>query len=76
MGIISTIIKKKILNLRKTIFNENYNHIGDFDLFIKLSKKYKFGVIQNPVATYRIHGSNLSFVNREMKLKLKHWLKK
>ena len=76
VGIISTIIKKKILNLRKTIFNENYNHIGDFDLFIKLSKKYKFGVIQNPVATYRIHG-NLSFVNRENEIKeLKHWLKK
>ena len=77
VGIISTIVKKKILNFNRNIFNENYNHIGDFDLFMKLSKKHKFGVIQSPVATYRVHGNNLSLINRGNEIKeLKHWLKK
>tara|TARA_A100001011_G_scaffold277802_1_gene287528 strand:+ start:1377 stop:2273 length:897 start_codon:yes stop_codon:yes gene_type:complete len=74
VGIISTMIRKKILNIHKNIFNLKYNHIGDFDLFIKLSRKHKFGVIQSPVATYRIHGKNLSFINRKNEIyELKDW---
>ena len=76
VGIISTMIRKNILNIRKNVFNVKYNHIGDFDLFIKLSRKYKFGVIQLPVATYRIHGKNLSFINRKNEIyELKDWFK-
>ena len=76
VGIISTMIRKNILNIRKNVFNVKYNHIGDFDLFIKLSRKYKFGVIQSPVATYRIHGKNLSFINRKNEIyELKDWFK-
>ena len=69
-------IKKSILNKRKNVFNVKYNVIGDFDLFIKLSRRYKFGVIQSPVATYRIHGKNLSFINRKNEIyELKDWFK-
>ncbi len=76
VGIITIMIKKKILNAKKNVFNIKYNHIGDFDLFIKLSKKYKFGVVQSPVATYRVHGNNLSFINRKNEVtELKDWLK-
>ena len=77
IGIISTMIKKDILNFKKKIFNERYNHIGDFDLFLMLSKKYKFAAIQNPIATYRVHGKNLSFKNRKNEIEeLNYWLKK
>ena len=31
---------------KKYLAENNYDIIGDFDLFIKLSKKYKFDVIQ------------------------------
>ncbi len=76
IGIISTMIRKNILNKRKNVFNVKYNHIGDFDLLIKLSRKYKFGAIQSPVATYRIHGKNLSFTNRKNEIfELKDWFK-
>ena len=30
VGIISTMIRKNILNKRKNVFNVKYNHIGDF----------------------------------------------
>ena len=67
VGILTAVIKKSFLKKQK-IFNDNYDIIGDFDLFIKLSKKYKFDVIQEPVATYRIHEKTFSLLKRRLKL--------
>ena len=38
VGILTAVIKKSFLKKIKKIFNDNYDIIGDFDLFIKLSK--------------------------------------
>lgn len=77
VGILTAVIKKDFLPKKIEIFNSKYNIIGDFDLFIKISKKYKFRVIQDPVATYRIHENNLSTVRKNTEIKeLEHWLKK
>lgn len=74
IGIITAVIKKKILN-KNFYFNSNYNIIGDFDLFIRLSVFNKFKVIQDPVATYRLHQNNLSSKFRSLQiLELKDWL--
>ena len=57
-------------------FESQFNHIGDFDLFIKLSKVSEFDAIQEPVATYRVHGENLSLKNVEQEInEMKYWLK-
>ena len=77
IGIITTLIRADILKNKKLKFNKNFNHIGDFDLFINLSKQYLFRAIQNPVATYRIHGDNLSLKNTYKEIEeLQIWLKK
>ena len=56
-------------------FESSYNHIGDFDLFIRLSKICEFDAIQEPVATYRVHGENLSLKNAEKEIEeMKKWL--
>ena len=61
----------------KKIFDDKYNIIGDFDLFIKLSKKYKFKAIQSPIATYRIHEKNLSILKKDLEIKeFCNWYKK
>ena len=77
IGIISTVLRKSILELKNLKFDKRYNHIGDFDLFVKLSKICEFDFVQKPVATYRIHGTNLSLKkpNKELS-ELKIWLKK
>ena len=60
----------------KLNFESQFNHIGDFDLFIKLSKVSEFDAIQEPVATYRVHGENLSLKNVEQEIiETKYWLK-
>ena len=77
IGIISSIIKRDILTLNNLRFESQYNHIGDFDLFIKLSKICEFNAIQKPVATYRVHGDNLSLKDTDKEIiELKHWFKK
>ena len=77
IGIITTLIRTRILKNNKLKFNKKFNHIGDFDLFIKLSKLCEFRAIQEPVATYRIHGDNLSLKNTNKEIQeLQYWLKK
>ena len=75
LGIVTIMIKKNIF--RKYRFNEYYNIIGDFDLFIKLSRRYKFFCIQQPLATYNIHENNMSKKKLDLYIKeLDDWLKK
>ena len=75
IGIITVMIKKNILS-KKNAFDPKYNVIGDFDLFTKLAKKNKFMAVQAPLATYRVHGENLSIKNRIKEIdELKDWLR-
>ena len=61
IGILTVMLKKKLFKLFS--FNENYNIIGDFDLFTRMSLKYKFYCIQKPLAIYRLHENNYSKKN-------------
>lgn len=70
----SLIINKKIFSYFPEMFNENYNIIGDFDLCMKISQKFKgFGFNENLV-TIRVHRNNYSNLNRQMHyLEYKNW---
>ncbi len=74
VGILTVMIKRKIFELQN--FNSRYDIVGDFDLFIRLSKNYSIGCIQEPLATYRYHDQNLS--KKKIKLNIIehiHWIK-
>ena len=76
VGILTAVIKKKFIGKKKKIFNDKYNIIGDFDFFINLSKKNIFKVVQEPVATYRIHEKNLSLLKKGVEIiEYEDWLK-
>ena len=73
VGLVTVMLEKNIF--RKYRFNSKYNIIGDFDFFIKISRKYKFGCIQSPLGSYRVHESNLSGKRIDLHIKeLKDWL--
>ena len=75
IGILTTCIKSKIF--KEFNFEDHYNIIGDFDFFIKLSKLYEIGCIQEPLAAYRVHSNNYSKKNLKIYInELKEWLKK
>ena len=56
-------------------FDERFSLIGDFDLFLRLSQICIFESIQEPLASYRLHGKNLSTINKSREIhELKIWL--
>ena len=60
---------------KKKIFNKKFNIIGDFDLFMRLSKNNHFASINRPIVVYRIHNKNFSKNNYKMYIsELKFWL--
>ena len=60
IGIVTMLIKRDILEKNNLKFNDKYEIIGDFDLFLKVSKFYKFSCVQEPLALYRLHNENTS----------------
>jgi len=76
IGILTTVIRKKFYLKLKKSFDYRFSIIGDFDLFLRLSKLCLFRGIQEPLASYRLHGKNLSILNKEKEIKeFEIWLK-
>ena len=62
--ILTVMMERKFF--KKVKFNSRYDIIGDFDLFFKLSIENEIGIIQKPLAYYRIQKitiqKNLMFI--------------
>jgi len=57
-------------------FNKSFQIIGDYDFFVRISKKCFFGCVQEPLTFYRLHENNFTKKNREIEVKeLEDWLK-
>jgi len=73
VGILTVLVKKKAFMKKK--FNKHYEIIGDFDFFIDLSTKKKFGCLQKPLAYYRLHDHNMSTTRLHLHAKeLQDWI--
>ena len=60
----------------KEKFDERFSMIGDFDLFLRLSKLCIFESIQSPLAFARIHSKSLTQVMKEKETQeMEIWLK-
>ena len=72
MPILTTLIKKEIF--KKIQFNNKYTIIGDFDFFVRLSLIKNIAAIQEPLAYYRLHDSNLTTKRIDLNIKeLENW---
>ena len=75
VGILTTVIRKDFYSKLEKKFDERFSIIGDFDLFLRLSKLCGFESIQKPLACYRLHGGNLSIIRKEKEIEeLMIWL--
>ena len=76
LGIGTAIVRKEIF-MKEKKFDENFNIIGDFDFFTRISKSTYFAKIQDPLLIYRIHKNSFSNKNYQMYInEFKLWLKK
>ena len=58
-------------------FSNDYNIIGDFDLFFRLSEKFKFSCLDQPLATYFVHNQNLSIRDLDIEInEFDNWILK
>ena len=71
------VVRKKSLDSLDYHFNKHFHIIGDFDLTLSLAAKWKIDCVQDPVATARIHGQNVSLLNKNQEIdELKIWYDK
>ena len=76
IGILTVILRRYFFTKENFFFNNNYNIIGDFDLFLRLQRVTKFACVQHPLAIYRIHKNNFSVKNYNLHIvELENWLK-
>ena len=76
IGTLTTVIRKNFYLKLKEKFDERFSIIGDFDLFLRLSKLCVFESIQTPLAYYRLHGKNLSILRKEKEIdELEMWMR-
>ena len=76
VAILTVVMRKNYYLKLKKKFDERFSIVGDFDLFFRLSKICKFESVQKPLAFYRLHGKNLSTLNKEKEIEeFEVWLK-
>jgi glycosyltransferase involved in cell wall biosynthesis len=76
VGIVTAVIRKFFYLKLIEKFDERFSIIGDYDLFLRLSKICIFKSIQEPLASARIHGKNLTTIMKEEETReMELWLK-
>ena len=76
-GLVTLIIRKSFLDNYQPVFDNSFHIMGDFDLMIRMSTKYKFDCVEKPIASWRVHGKNESILYKTTQIKeLKIWHEK
>ena len=76
VGIGTVVMRKSSFTNLKEKFDERFSMIGDFDLFLRLSKVCIFESIQSPLTFVRIHSKSLTLVMKEKETQeMEIWLK-
>ena len=76
-GLLTLVIRKSFLDSYQPVFDNSFHIMGDFDLMIRMSVKYKFDCVEKPIASYRVHEKSETLLNRSRQIKeLKTWQKK
>ena len=72
---LSTTLIRKTAYISASGFNNQYNIIGDFDLFMRLSQSWKFVFVNECLVCFRIHNENFSLLNTGMLIEeLEKWI--
>ena len=74
MGLVTVLLNRGFFDEHEKIFDPRLHIIGDYDMAIKISAKWKVSCVQQPLATYRWHGGNESISHQELCIKeMERW---
>ncbi len=75
VGLLTLVVRRSSLEGLHPPFNPRYHVIGDYDLVVRISARWKLACVQEPVALYRLHGSNETTKHHVRQIdELEHWL--
>ena len=75
IGLLTLMARRSALDTLDYVFDPRYHVIGDLDLGVRMAAKWKLGVVQEPIAHYRIHGSNESDKHRARHIdEMRQWI--
>ena len=69
VGLLTSVIRRETIQAYSKPCDPRFHIIGDFDLYVRISQKWKFDCVESPVATYRWHGENETLKHDELQLK-------
>jgi len=76
VGLLTITVRSKIFKILNNGFNPKYYAIEDFDFVLNLSKSWKIDCVQTPLAYFRHHENNNSFILKDKRLtELQRWCK-
>ena len=74
MCLLTVLLNRKFINEQEKVFDSRLHIMGDYDMAIKISAKWKVSCVQQPLATYRWHGGNESISHQGLCIKeLERW---
>ena len=74
MGLATVLLNRGLIDEHGEIFDSRLHIMGDYDMAIKISAKWKVSCVQQPLATYRWHGGNESISHQGLCIKeLERW---
>ena len=69
MCLLTVLLNRRFINEQEKVFDPRLHIMGDYDMAIKISAKWKVSCVQQPLATYRWHGGNESISHQEQTIK-------
>jgi glycosyltransferase involved in cell wall biosynthesis len=69
VGLVTLMVRRSALDSLEYPFDPRYHVIGDSDLVIRLSMRWKLEFVDQPIAYCRLHGRNETLHNRDRELK-------
>ena len=74
MCLLTVLLNRNYINEQEKVFDPRLHIMGDYDMAIKISAKWKVSCVQQPLATYRWHGGNESISHQELCIKeMERW---
>ena len=64
-SLVTLVIRKSFLDNNQPAFDGSFDIMGDFDLMIRMSSKYKFEYVDKPIASWRSHWTNESLLKKK-----------
>jgi glycosyltransferase involved in cell wall biosynthesis len=62
----SVIMRKDVLHQEGYLYNEKINRAEDYDMWVRISKKYKLSNLEKVLLKYRVHDESISRVHKKV----------